>query len=551
MARKIVIIGGVAGGATAAARLRRVDEFSQIIIIERGEHISFANCGLPYYIGGTIKEREDLLILPLKAIAKRFTLDVRTQSEVIKINRKEKTVEVLDLVKGEKYCESYDYLILSPGANPIILDIQGIEGNPSVFTLRSIPDADRIVQYIQEKQAKTAVVVGGGFIGLEMVENLKDRGLDVFLVEATNQVQPAVDYEMACCLHTHLKKKGVNLILEDSLSELKGRTAVLQSGKHIEADLVILAIGVQPENTLAVQAGLETGERGGIRVNEYLQTADESIYAIGDAIEVKDFIQKRPTYIPLAWPANRQGRLLADIIYGQKKSYNGSLGTSVVKVFDLTVASTGMNEKMLQRNKISYKVVHIHPNSHAGYYPGATSLAMKMTFSEDGKILGAQAVGYKGVEKRIDVLATAIKGGLSVYDLQDLELSYAPPYSSAKDPVNLLGYVAANILDGMAKTIQYYEVDDIIASGKILVDVSQPIEFEQGSIKGSINIPLPQLRTRLNELPKDQPIYTSCQIGLRGYIAARILTQNGYNAYYLDGGYRTYSNVYSFDEAKK
>ncbi|RJE48832.1 MULTISPECIES: CoA-disulfide reductase [unclassified Dehalobacter] len=550
MHKRIAIVGGVAGGATTAARLRRLDEESEIVIFERGEHISFANCGLPYYIGGVIKGRDKLLVQTVKGMTNRFNLDIRIKSEVTAINRQDKKIQVKNLATGVVYEESYDLLILSPGASPIIPGIEGITDNPRVFSLRTIPDAEAIDSYIDQNQAKTAVVIGGGFIGLEMAENLKERNLDVYLVEATDQVQPSMDYEMASLLHTHLREKGVRLILKDSVVKLEGSKVYLQSSQEIEADLIVMAIGVRPESILAVQAGLEIGERGSIRVNEYLQTSDENIYAIGDAIEVKNYITGLPTNIPLAWPANRQGRLLADNLYGSRKPYRGTLGTSVAKVFDLTAASTGINEKTAAKMGIPYRVIHIHPNSHAGYYPGSTVLDMKMVFTEDGKILGAQAVGRKGAEKRIDVIATAIKGNLTVYDLQDLELAYAPPYSSGKDPVNMIGYAAANLLDHMVKTVQYHEIDDIVAAGNILVDVRQPEEVELGKINGSINIPLPELRKRLGELPKDKPVYLTCQVGLRGYIAARILEQHGYDPINLDGGFRTYTSVYWAVEKK-
>ncbi|NLI93868.1 MAG: CoA-disulfide reductase [Peptococcaceae bacterium] len=551
MPKKIVIVGGVAGGATASARLRRLDENSEIIIFEKGEYISFANCGLPYYVGGTIKGRDKLLVQTVKGMSERYKLDIRIKTEVIEINRHEKFVKAINLETGEEYTEDYDYLILSPGARPIMPKIQGIANNPRVFTLRTIPDAEAVLNFIEETNPRTALIVGGGFIGLEIAENLKDRGLQVIMIEAANQVQPAVDYEMACLLHTHLKEKGVELILQDLVTRFEDSMVSLQSGRVISADLLIISVGVEPENELALQAGLKVGEKGSIQVNEYLQTNDESIYALGDAIEIRNYITGGPAHIPLAWPANRQGRLAADNIYGYKKAYKGTLGTSVAKVFDLTVAATGMNEKLLRKEGISYEVVHIHPNSHAGYYPGASPIAMKLVFNEEGKILGAQAVGYKGVEKRIDVIAAAIKGDLTVFDLQDLELAYAPPYSSGKDPVNMIGYAASNILDGLVQTVQYYEIDKLVSEGNILVDVRQPAEVELGKIKGSVNIPLPQLRGRLEELPKDKPVYITCQVGLRGYLAARILVQNGFQAFNLDGGYRTYSSVFSLQKPEE
>jgi len=551
MGKKIVIVGGVAGGATVSARLRRLDENFEIIIFERGEYISFANCGLPYYVGGKIKTQDMLLVQTVKGLSERYRLDIRIKTEVTGIDRKEKWVEAINLETGEKYTESYDYLILSPGARPVIPEIQGINSNPQVFTLRTIPDAEAIKDYIEEAKPRSAVIIGGGFIGLEIAENLKERGLQVSIVEASNQIQPAIDYEMACLLHAHLGEKGVELILEDFVTQFQDSQVVLKSKRTMPADLLIISAGVRPDNDLAVQAGLSTGEKGAIKVNEYLQTDDESIFALGDAIEVRNYITGEPTHIPLAWPANRQGRLVADNIYGYRKAYQGTLGTSVAKVFDLTVAATGMTEKLLKRDGIPYRVVHIHPNSHAGYYPGASPIAMKMTFAEEGKIWGAQAVGYQGVEKRIDVIAAAIKGNLTVYDLQDLELAYAPPYSSGKDPVNMLGYAASNLLDGLVQTVQYHEIDQLVAEGNLLVDVRQPGELEFGKIEGSVNIPLPQLRNRLEELPRNKTVYITCQVGLRGYLAARILVQNGFQVFNLDGGYRTYSSVFPYQKSEK
>ncbi|MCX8047539.1 MAG: CoA-disulfide reductase [Anoxybacillus gonensis] len=552
MSKKIVIVGGVAGGATTAARLRRLDEQAEIVMFERGEYISFANCGLPYYIGGAIAERDALLVQTVEGMAEKFHLDIRIQSEVIAINRERKTVTVKHLPTGETYEESYDYLVLSPGASPIKPNIPGIEEANDLFTLRNIPDTDRIKSYVDEKKPKKAVVIGGGFIGIEMAENLWERGIDVTLVEMAKQIMAPVDYEMAAILHQHIKDKGVRLILEDGVAsfEQKGKIVRLQSGTTIETDMIVLAIGVKPENELAKQAGLTIGERGGIQVNEYLQTSDPSIYAIGDAIEVIDDINGKPTHIPLAWPANRQGRIVADHIYGRNVRYNGTLGTAIAKVFDMTVAATGNNEKTLQRLGIAYEVLHIHPNSHASYYPGAFPIALKLLFDrKTGRIFGAQAVGYDGVDKRIDVIATAIKGGMTVFDLPDLELAYAPPYSSAKDPVNMAGYVASNMIENMVETIQWHEVNQLVKNGACLVDVREEMERDMGFIPGSINIPLGQLRKRLHELPKDETIYVYCQVGLRGYLAARILTQHGFRVKNLDGGYKTYAAVYNEYEA--
>ncbi|NPC91794.1 CoA-disulfide reductase [Bacillus sp. WMMC1349] len=546
MTKKIVIIGGVAGGASAAARLRRLDEQSQIVLFERGEYISFANCGLPYYIGETIKKREKLLVQTVEGMSKKFNLNIRNLSEVVKINRDRKTVTVNHLPENRIYEESYDVLILSPGAKPIIPQISGLTEADNVFTLRTIPDTDQIKGFVDNHQPKEAVVIGGGFIGLEMAENLVERGVNVTLVEMAKQVMAPLDYEMAAIVHKHLIEKGVNLILEDGVQAFRdnGKEVILSSGKMINTDFTILSIGVTPENQLAAEAGLHIGKRGGIQVNEFLQTNDKHIYAIGDAIEAADYLHQQPAFIPLAGPANRQGRIVANNIYGKKEAYKGTLGTSIAKVFDLTAAVTGSNEKTLQRLGIDYEVVHVHPGSHAGYYPGAHPLALKIIFSPDnGQIYGAQAVGKDGADKRIDILSTAIKGNLSVFDLTELELAYAPPFSSAKDPVNMAGYVAANMLEDGLETVQWHEIDEIVENGGFLIDVREPHERKQGFIKGSLNIPLSEIRDRLEEIPKDQPIYVACQVGLRGYLAVRILNGNEYQAINLDGGWKTYSSV--------
>ena len=548
MSKKIVIIGGVAGGATAAARLRRLDEQSHIVLFERGEHISFANCGLPYYIGEVIQNRQKLLVQTVAGMSKKFALDIRNLTEIIAINREHKTVTALDLAKGETYEESYDTLILSPGARAIMPDIEGIHEAEHLYTLRNIPDTDRIKAVVDETNPKHAVVIGGGFIGLEMVENLVHRGMKVTIVQVSNQVMGPLDYEMASLVHAHLKEKGVEILFNDQVTEFKnhGRRLVLASGKELESELTIMSIGVKPENELAKQADLEIGERGGIVVNEFLQTSDKDIYAIGDAIQVKDYIFGFDTMLPLAGPANRQGRIVADNIYGKKKMpYKGILGTAVAKVFDLTVAVTGHNEKTLKHLGKEYEAVHIHPASHAGYYPGGSPISLKLTFNkEDGTIYGVQAVGKVGVEKRVDVVATAIKAGMTVYDLADLELSYAPPFSSAKDPVNMLGYVASNVVDGDVKVVHYNQIDELVEGGAILVDVRDPHERENGYIPHSINIPLGEIRDRLHELPGDQTIYVSCQVGLRGYLACRILSLHGYDVVNVSGGWKTYASVY-------
>lgn len=547
MSRKIVVVGGVAGGASVAARLRRLSEDDEIVMFERGEYISFANCGLPYYIGGVIQERQKLLVQTVEKMSKRFNLDIRILSEVIKINKEEKTVMVKNVVTNETYEESYDVLILSPGSKPMVPPILGIEEAKALFTLRNVPDTDRIKGYIDEHKPQRATVIGGGFIGVEMAENLRERGLDVTLVEMNNQVMPPIDYEMAAYVHEHMTKHGVQLILEDGVEafEEDGTAIRLKSGTKIQTDMIILSIGVQPESSLAKEAGLELGVRNTIKVNETLQTSDPSIYAIGDAIEVKDFVTETETMIPLAAPANRQGRLLADIIHGHEGSiYKGTMGTSIAKVFELTVASTGVNEKVLQRLGLSYEVVHVQANSHAGYYPNAYPVLLKLIFNkETGEIYGAQAVGRTGVDKRIDVIATAMKGKLKVMDLPDLELSYAPPFSSAKDPVNMVGYAASNIIEGLVDIVQWHEIDDIVEKGGYLIDVREPNELKQGIIKGSVNIPLDELRDRLHEIPTDQEIYITCQLGMRGYVAARILMENGYKVKNVDGGFKLYGTA--------
>lgn len=547
MGKKILIVGGVAGGASAAARLRRLDEDSAIVLVERGEYISFANCGLPYYIGETITDRDKLMVQTVPGLSHRYVLDIRNLSEVTSILRDEKMVMIKNLITGETYTESYDYLILSPGAKPVVPDIPGLSEARNVFTLRSIPDTDRIKQYVDEVQPKEAVIVGGGFIGLEMAENLADRGVQVTVIEVANQVMAPLDYEMAAIVQSHLKEKGVRLILEDGVKEFHegGQQIELSSGKRISTEMTLLSIGVRPESVLASDAGLPVNDRGGIQVNEYMQTADPSIYAIGDAIEVKDYVLQSQAFIPLAGPANRQGRLVADHIYGKTNRYKGTLGSSIAKVFDLTVAATGVNEKRLKQMNIPYQAIHIHPSSHAGYYPGAYPISLKLLFHpETGQIYGAQAIGADGVDKRIDVIATAIKGNLNVWDLAELELSYAPPYSSAKDPVNYAGYVAANILDGLVETVQWHEIDDLVGNGATLIDVREPKEREAGYIPGSVNIPLNDLRSRLKELPENEMLYVTCQVGLRGYLAARILAEHGFRVKNLDGGWKTYAAVY-------
>ncbi|MGL4106751.1 CoA-disulfide reductase [Clostridium sp. LP20] len=554
MKKKVLIVGGVAGGASTAARLRRLDEEAEIILFEKGEYISFANCGLPYYIGEVITERDALLVQTVEGMSKKFNLDIRNLSEVIGINKEEKKVTVKNHKSGEVYEESYDTLVLSPGANPIKPPISGIDSCNNLFTLRNIPDTDRIKGFVDNNKPKNAVVIGGGFIGLEMAENLHERGINVTLVEASDQVMAPLDIEMVSMIHSHLIEKNVNLILNDGVKEFKndGRKVLLSSGREIDADMIILSIGVRPETTIAREANLKLNERGAIVVDKYMLTSDSNIYALGDAVEIMDFVNKKPTMIPLAWPANRQGRLVADNIAGKKTSYKGTLGSSVAKVFDYTVASTGNNEKTLKRLGLEYKAIHIHPSSHAGYYPGAFPIGYKMLFNPTtGDIYGAQGVGMDGVEKRIDMIATAIKAGLKVYDLQDVEPCYAPPYNSAKDPVNMLGYYASNIMEGLVNTIQWYEVDNINLDDSIILDVREEMELMTGKLENSINIPLGELRNRLGELPKNKKIYVTCQVGLRGYLACRMLSQHGYDCYDIDGGVKTYLSVKRSEESIK
>ncbi|WP_434655069.1 CoA-disulfide reductase [Thermoanaerobacterium thermosaccharolyticum] len=547
---KVVIVGGVAGGASAAARLRRLDENAEIILFEKGEYISYANCGLPYYIGEVIKEREKLIVQTPEAMSKQFNIDIRTLSEVTKIIPSEKTVIVHDIQNNKTYKETYDKLILSPGAEPIKPPMPGIDGK-NIFTLRNIPDTYRIKDFVDYNKPKKAVVVGGGFIGLEVAENLKEVGLDVTVVELADHVMAPLDYEMASIVHQHLRDKGINLILKDGVKEFQHKnnstTVVLNSGKTIDTDMVVLGIGVRPDIKLAKDAGLAIGDRGGIKVNEYLQTSDPDIYAVGDAIEVKDYINGSYTLIPLAGPANKQGRIAADNIAGRKTVYNGTQGTSVAKIFDLTVAATGNNETILKRVGIDYNKVIIHPNSHASYYPDALPLTIKLLFKkEDGRILGAQIVGFDGVDKRIDVIATAIRANMTVYDLEELELSYAPPYSSAKDPVNMAGFAASNILRGDISVFHWDEIENIDMSKSIILDVRTDMEYELGNIEGSVNIPVDDLRENLDKIPKDKDIFVYCQVGLRGYIACRILMQNGFKSVKnLSGGYKIYETATS------
>lgn len=552
MPRKVLIVGGVAGGATAATRLRRIDEEAEIILFERGEYISFANCGLPYYIGDIIPTRDALIVQEVEDLKQKFAIDVRTFQEVITLDPNKKIVHVQNLKTNETYEESYDYIILSTGAAPIKPPIPGLKEATNLFTLRTIPDTDAIKKFIQTNKPKRASVIGGGFIGIEMAENLHHLGLHVTLIEMAKQIMAPIDYEMAVLLHAHLLEKGVDLILEDGVKSFQnqGASILLNSGKEVDADIIIFAIGVRPENKLAKDAGLALGSRGGIQVNEYLQTSDPFVYAIGDAIEVADFVSHNQTMIPLAGPANKQGRIAADNIVGRGERYLGAMGTAVAKVFDLVVGATGNNEKTLQALGFPYQAIHIHPLSHAGYYPGSSSIAMKLLYSPvTEEILGAQAVGMEGVDKRIDVLSTAIASHLRVTDLKNLELSYAPPFSSAKDPVNMLGFVADNIIYNLVSTFQWHEVDSLLQEKAFFLDVRDPIEIEMGAIETAKSIPYTELRQHLAELPKDQTIHVYCQSGVRAYSACRILMQHGFDVKNLDGGYKTYQCVYRPNEA--
>ncbi|MBT9581834.1 FAD-dependent oxidoreductase [bacterium] len=536
---KVIIVGGVAGGASAATRLRRQMEDAEIIVIERGPDVSFANCGLPYYLGGVISQREQLLITTPEGLRSRFKLDVRTLSQVELIDRAQKNVQIRNLTNEQVYVESYDKLILATGAAPIRPPIAGLDLE-GVFSLRSMQDSDRILQALAG--ANSAVVVGAGFIGLEMVENLRHRNLQVTLVELSDQLLPPMDREMTTPLQEVLKREQVTLHLGDSLETIErtdqGLKVHLKSGLTGTTDVVILGVGVRPENGLAMQAGLSVGPRGGVQVDEQMRTSDRDIYAVGDLVEVTDFVTSRATQIPLAGPANRQGRLAADSIAGLPVKFRGTQGTSVVAVFDMTAAATGASEKALNTHKIPYDKIYVHANQHAGYYPGANPLTLKLLFEpETGKVLGAQAIGRDGVDKRIDVLAMAIQAGLTVFDLEESELCYAPPYGSAKDPVNMAGFVAANKIRGQHPQVS----PENIAWDHFLLDVRTSSEYARGHIVGAANIPLDELRSRLSDLPTDRPILAYCQVGMRGYLATRILLQKGFAATNLAGGFKSYT----------
>ena len=548
--RKILIVGGVAGGASVAARLRRLSEDDQIIIFEKDKFVSFANCGLPYYIGGVIQERDKLFVHTVDSMHERFALDVRVFNEVMSIDRENKTIHVQNLKTGEQYDESYDILILSPGASPFVPPIDGLSDAKNVYTLRNIPDTDKLKAVVDQKP-QSAVVIGGGFIGVEMAENLSELGIKTTLIERASTIMSVpFDEELAALLTSELRCHGVDVLLEQEVVAFKneGRTVVLGSGQELEADFVVLAIGVVPNSKLAKDAGLEIGLRQGIVVSEHFATSDPSIYAIGDVIQSKNAITNDKTYVPLAWPANRQGRILADHINGRPIRYKGVLGSNVAKVFGLVAASTGLTEKVARERQMLVDSVIVHRGNHASYYPNAVDIALKLVFNpQTGQIYGAQAVGGEGAEKRIDVIATAIVGGLTVTDLPDLELCYAPPFSSAKDPVNIAGYAAENVIMEAMASVKYSEIDGLVAQGALLYDVRTQEEFELGHIQGAVNFPLDELRARKNELPQDknQAIYVTCQIGQRGYLAQQILKHYGYqHVYNLSGGYKTYKAMY-------
>ncbi|CAM3942785.1 FAD-dependent oxidoreductase [Vibrio aerogenes] len=560
---KIVIVGGVAGGASAAARARHLSEEAEIIILERGNFVSFANCGLPYHIGGEIQERSKLLLQTPDSFLARFNVDVRVMNEVTHIDKTAKTVTVKRLTDGSEYTENYDFLLLSPGAAPVVPPIPGLD-NPLTHTLRNIPDMDKIIQTIQMNKPEHATVVGGGFIGLEMAEAFHRLGIPTTLLEMADQVMTPTDREMAGFAHAEIRHKGIDLRLKTALSaaefipnmtvasedagqsdqhqHLEGKlNLTLSSGDLLTTDILIMAIGVRPETRLVTEAGLETGPLGGIQVNPSMQTSDPSIYAVGDAIEDADFVTGQPTLVPLAGPANRQGRMAADNMLGRNETYQGTQGTAICKIFDLAIASTGKNEKQLRRDGTVYEKVFVHTASHAGYYPGAEIVSFKLLFDpQSGQIFGAQAAGKDGIDKRIDVIAVAQRAGMTVAQLQHLELTYAPPYGSAKDVINQAAFVATNIMKGDATPIHFDEIDHL-SDNQLLLDVRNPGELENvGYIEGAVNIPVDELRQRMHELPKDKEIIIYCQVGLRGNVAYRQLVNHGYKARNLIGGYRTY-----------
>lgn len=540
---KTIIIGGVAGGASAAARLRRLDETCEIVILERGDFISFANCGLPYYIGGAITDKNNLTLQTPESFRKRFNIDVRINNEAVKISPEEKTVTVKNLKSGEIYKESYDNLILSPGAEPIKPNIDGIDSD-IVFTLRNIPDTLKIKEYIEKSNPKSAVVIGGGYIGVEMAENLKEAGLDVSVVELADHLIAPLDFDMAADVHRYIKSKGIKLYLSNGVKAIDGNTVILQNGT-VDAEMIIMSVGVRPETSLAKDCGIEVNRRGSIIVDRHMKTNIQNIYAVGDAVEAEDFITKSPAFIPLAGPANKQGRIAADNICGIGSEYTGTQGSAVLKLFDMTVATTGINEKSASSTGIDYDKTYIYSGSHASYYPGASNMSIKALWDKKTlKIIGAQIVGFDGVDKRMDVLASSIRFGAKITDLANLELCYAPPFGSAKDPVNMLGFVAENIITGKMKQFFWNDVEKLPRDGSVtLLDVRTVTEVKRGRIDGFINIPLDSLRERIEEISKDKPVYLHCHSGLRSYIALCILKGNGYDCFNLAGGWRLYESV--------
>ncbi|HEY3283669.1 MAG TPA: FAD-dependent oxidoreductase [Armatimonadota bacterium] len=552
-ARRIVIVGGVAGGASTAARARRLSEEARITVLERGPHVSFANCGLPYHIGGEIPSREDLLLQTPESLRARFNLDVRVLHEVSSIDREAREVEVRNLTSGDTLRLPYDDLVLSTGAAPVRPPIPGID-RPGLFTLRTVPDTEAILQWVANHDVRTAVVVGGGYIGLEVAEQLHRLGIRIRLAEALPQVMAPIDPEIAAWLHLELMDKGIDLHLSDGVAafedpapgeEAAAATVVLRSGARLPADLVVLGLGVRPESGLARDAGLELGPTGGIRVDGHLRSSDPHIYALGDAIEVRNPVTGDWAPVPLAGPANRQGRVVADNLFGRPSRFEGTWGTAILRLFDLSAGCTGANEKALRAAEVPYLAVHLHPSSHAGYYPGAEPIALKLLFSpESRKVLGAQAVGKDGVDKRIDVIATALKAGLTIDDLADLELAYAPPFGSAKDPVNLAGMAAQNVLNGEMPVAQWHEMDAADPERTVVLDVRSPAERARGYVPGSLHVPLPELRARLDELPRDRELLVYCHSGQRSYFATRVLLQAGFRARNVTGAYRTWSTAH-------
>lgn len=542
---KIVIIGGVAGGMSAATRLRRLNEQAEIIVLEKGPYVSFANCGLPYYVAGEIENRSDLLVQTPEQLKARFRLDVRPNSEAIKIDTEGK--EIMVASESDTYTLAYDKLILSPGAKPFIPPIKGLEMAKNSFTLRNVPDVDEVMTYIESHNPKKAVIIGAGFIGLEMAESLVNRGIHVTIVEKAPHVLPTIDEEMAAFITKELSKNQINVITGTSVIgiENEDRSVIIENGAKIETDFILLSVGVQPESRLAVDSGIQTGLRGGIVVDDNYQTSAKDVYAVGDAILVKQYSTQKDTLISLASPANRQGRQVADILSGLKRKNLGSLGTAIVRVFDQTIASTGLTEQQLKSEEKNYQVVHIQGKNHAGYYPNASMILLKLLFNPiSGEIYGAQAVGKEGVDKRIDILATAIKGNLTVEDLPELEFTYAPPFGSAKDPVNMAGYAALNSMEGITESIQWYELQSYLEKGALLLDVRGEKEIAtNGYFPNALTIPLDSLRERMHELPQDKEFIVSCQSGLRSYIAERILKQNGFRVKNLDGAFSLYSTV--------